>query len=50
MVIDLVSFALLLTVCILAVICGILAFERIWLMKKNDKSRSENFRVGISRY
>lgn len=47
---DPVSFALLLTLSVLAVICGILAIERLWLMRKNSGTRSENYRVGVSRY
>ena len=40
-----VSFALLLTAVVLAIICGILAFERLWLIRKNNGSRSEKYRV-----
>jgi len=44
---DPVSFALLLTLSVLAVIFVILAIERLWLMRKNNTTRSENYRVGF---
>ena len=45
MLFDPVSFALLLTLCVLAVVFMILAIERIWLMRKNSATRSEDYRV-----
>ena len=45
---DPVSFALLLTLSVLAVVFLILAFERLWLMRKNSEHRSEDYGVGFS--
>lgn len=40
MLLDPVSFALFLTLSVLAVVFVILAFERFWLMRKNSDPRS----------
>lgn len=50
MIFDPVSFALLLTLSVLAVIFVILAVERLWLMRKNSATRSEDYRVGFTQY
>jgi hypothetical protein len=50
MMFDPVSFALLLTLSVLAVVFGILAFERLWLMRKNNGGGSEDYRMGASEY
>ena len=50
MMFDPVSFALLLTLGVLAVVFVILAAERIWLMRKNSGSRSDDYRMGIIEY
>ena len=50
MMFDPVSFALLLTLGVLAVVFVILAAERIWLMRKNSGSSSDDYRMGIIEY
>jgi|GEM_PF-3857400 len=47
---DPVAFALLLTCSVLAVIFGILAYERLWLMRKNSDAKPEEYRMGVSEY
>ena len=47
MLLDPVSFALFLTLSVLAVVFAILAFERFWLMRKNSDPMSEDYRVGF---
>lgn len=44
---DPVSFAILLTLCVLAVIFVILAVERLWLMRKASGARSEDYPVSV---
>jgi hypothetical protein len=44
------SFALFLTLCVLAVIFVILAVERLWLMRKNSGARSEDYPVSVIEY
>ena len=50
MIFDPVSFALLLTLSVLAVVFVILAVERLWLMRKNSAARSEDYRMGAIEY
>ena len=50
MIFDPASFALLLTLSVLAVVVGILAFERLWLMRKNNQAGAKEYRVGASEY
>ncbi len=50
MMFDPVSFALLLTLSVLAVVLGILAFERLWLMRKDSRAGAKEVRVGASEY
>ena len=50
MIFEPVSFALLLTGGVLAVIFGILAFERLWLTRKNNGTQSEEYRMGATEY
>ena len=50
MMFDPASFALLLTLSVLAVVLGILAFERLWLLRKNSETGTKEYRVGTSEY
>jgi hypothetical protein len=50
MIFDPASFALLLTLSVLAVVVGILAFERLWLMRKDNEAGAKEYRVGASEY
>jgi len=50
MLFDPLSFALLLTLSVLAVIFLILAVERLWLMRKNSGPGAEDYRAGLIKY
>ena len=50
MMFDPASFALLLTLSVLAVVLGILAFERFWLLRKNSETGAKEYGAGTGKY
>ena len=50
MMFDPTSFALLLTLSVLAVVLGILAFERFWLLRKNSETGAKEYGAGTGEY